>query len=78
MENSIDIQWMQKALELAKKGLGFVSPNPLVGCVIVSSEGDLIGEGYHEKFGEPHEEVNAVNSVEDQKRVKNATVYVTL
>lgn len=70
--------WMQRALSLAEKGRGYVSPNPMVGCVIVSEEGDVIGEGYHERFGQAHAEVNAVKSVGDSSRLKNATVYVTL
>ncbi len=69
--------YMQRALELAKNGLGNVSPNPMVGCVIVYN-GLVIGEGWHQKFGEAHAEVNAVNSVEDKALLKKATVYVTL
>lgn len=70
--------WMRKALELARKGLGFTSPNPMVGCVIVSKEGKLIGSGFHEKYGEGHAELNAVQSVKHKKSLKNAIVYVTL
>lgn len=70
--------WMQKALSLAEKGLGYASPNPMVGCVIVSSEGNIIGEGYHERFGQAHAEVNAVHAVKDEDLLKDATVYVTL
>ncbi|MEX0844336.1 MAG: bifunctional diaminohydroxyphosphoribosylaminopyrimidine deaminase/5-amino-6-(5-phosphoribosylamino)uracil reductase RibD [Balneolaceae bacterium] len=73
-----DSDWMQQALTLAKKGKGYVSPNPMVGCIIVSEKGTLIGEGYHQKFGESHAEVNAVESVKNKKHLKNATVYVTL
>lgn len=73
-----DEQWMRQALELAKKGEGYVSPNPMVGCVIVSRQGELIGSGYHKKFGEAHAEVNAVNSVNDKSLLEKATVYVTL
>ncbi len=69
---------MQRALSLASHGLGYVSPNPMVGCVIVSSEGDIIGEGYHEKYGKAHAEVNAVQSVKVMKTLEGATVYVTL
>ena len=68
---------MQQALDLAIKGMGMVSPNPMVGCVIVH-EGKVIGEGYHEKYGGLHAEPNAVNSVEDKNLIKDATVYVTL
>lgn len=69
---------MQRALSLAGKGAGYVSPNPMVGCVIVSADGNIIGEGYHERYGQAHAEVNAVNAVEDTALLKNATVYVTL
>lgn len=73
-----DRKWMKKALKLAEKGKGYVSPNPLVGSVIVSKEGDLIGSGYHEKFGGPHAEINALNSIKDRTNLIDATVYVTL
>ncbi len=76
--NKIDQHWMREALKLAQKGEGHVSPNPLVGCVIVSKGGDKIGEGYHQKYGGPHAEVHAVNSVKPKKLLKEATVYVTL
>lgn len=70
--------WMQRALSLAEKGRGYVSPNPLVGCVIVSAEENVIGEGYHERYGTPHAEVIALNSVADRKQLNGATIYVTL
>ena len=69
---------MQRALSLAEKGLGYVSPNPMVGCVIVSEDGNIIGEGYHERYGKAHAEVNAVRSVKDSELLKGASVYVTL
>jgi diaminohydroxyphosphoribosylaminopyrimidine deaminase/5-amino-6-(5-phosphoribosylamino)uracil reductase len=69
--------YMQRALELAEWGRGNVSPNPLVGCVIVCDD-KIIGEGYHQKYGGPHAEVNAVNSVIDSEMLKKSTVYVTL
>ncbi|MEX2457107.1 MAG: bifunctional diaminohydroxyphosphoribosylaminopyrimidine deaminase/5-amino-6-(5-phosphoribosylamino)uracil reductase RibD [Balneolaceae bacterium] len=78
MNHQKDKVWMQKALSLAEKGLGYVSPNPMVGCVIVSEKDDIIGQGYHERFGQAHAEVNAVHSVKDELLLKNATVYVTL
>jgi diaminohydroxyphosphoribosylaminopyrimidine deaminase/5-amino-6-(5-phosphoribosylamino)uracil reductase len=66
---------MTRALELSKKAVGFVNPNPLVGAVIVK-DNRIIGEGYHEYFGGPHAEVNAfANAKED---VEGATMYVTL
>ena len=52
---------MKKALELARKGEGYVNPNPLVGAVIVKG-GEIIGQGYHEFFGGNHAEINAINS----------------
>ncbi len=70
--------WMRQALELAQKGSGFVSPNPMVGCVIVDKNGEKIGEGFHEKYGEAHAEVNAVNAVKNKDALEGATVYVTL
>lgn len=74
----IDEFWMKEALDLAKRGRDYVSPNPMVGCVIIDSNGKKIGQGYHKKFGGPHAEVHAVESVEDSTLLKNATVYVTL
>ena len=68
---------MQRGLLLAKLGAGTVSPNPMVGCVIVH-EGRIIGEGYHQKYGEAHAEVNAINSVLDKSLLSASTVYVTL
>lgn len=72
-----DEQFMTRALELAHLGIGSVSPNPRVGCVIVH-EGKIIGEGWHKKFGGPHAEVNAVNDVRDQSLLAESTVYVNL
>lgn len=69
--------YMQRAIELASQGLGHVSPNPLVGCVIVHNE-QIIGEGYHYQFGGPHAEVVAINSVKNRKLLKSSTLYVTL
>jgi diaminohydroxyphosphoribosylaminopyrimidine deaminase/5-amino-6-(5-phosphoribosylamino)uracil reductase len=68
---------MRRCIELAKNGLGTTYPNPLVGSVIVH-EGKIIGEGWHKKAGEPHAEVNAVNSVKDKSLLKEATIYVSL
>ncbi|GAA4850236.1 bifunctional diaminohydroxyphosphoribosylaminopyrimidine deaminase/5-amino-6-(5-phosphoribosylamino)uracil reductase RibD [Algivirga pacifica] len=69
--------YMARALELARLGRGKVSPNPMVGCVIVY-QNKIIGEGYHQVYGGPHAEVNAVNSVEDKTLLKKAEMYVTL
>lgn len=72
-----DLHYMQRALDLAQKGSGKVSPNPMVGCVIVCND-VVIGEGYHEQYGGLHAEPNAVNNVVDKERIKQSTVYVTL
>lgn len=70
---------MQRCIDLAKQGAGNVAPNPMVGCVIVNN-GEIIGEGYHKKFGEAHAEVNAINSVAKEKQhlLKESTLYVNL
>lgn len=78
ISKTIDQQWMKEALLLAEKGKGNVSPNPLVGCVIIDSKGEKIGEGYHREFGKPHAEVNALASIKNKDSLKGATVYVTL
>lgn len=67
--------YMRKAIELAKNGEGFVSPNPLVGAVIVK-DGKIIGEGYHEKCGELHAERNALKNCKESPN--GGTIYVTL
>lgn len=72
-----DERYMRRCFELAKKGLGYVAPNPMVGAVIVH-DGKIIGEGFHRKYGEAHAEVNAVNSVEDKSLLKESTIYVSL
>lgn len=75
---STDERLMAECLRLAKKGAGFVSPNPLVGCVIFK-DGKIVGKGFHKAFGSAHAEVNAV---EDAKKhgynLEGATVYVNL
>ncbi|HAC25127.1 MAG TPA: riboflavin biosynthesis protein RibD, partial [Cytophagales bacterium] len=72
-----DEHYMQRALELALGGEGSVSPNPLVGCVLVQ-QGAIIGEGWHRQFGHAHAEVNAIESVADKQQVAGATAYVNL
>jgi len=67
--------WMQRAFDLALLGSGRVAPNPLVGCVIVK-ENRILGEGYHQQYGGPHAEVNAIRSCSES--VEGATAYVTL
>lgn len=72
-----DTKYMLRALQLAKLGLGTVSPNPMVGCVIVH-ENKIIGEGFHQKYGGPHAEVFAINSVKNTELLSKSTLYVTL
>ena len=70
-------KYIQRTFYLAKKGLGKVFPNPLVGCVIVKNN-KIIGEGYHKKYGGNHAEVNAINSVKDKKQINDSSVYINL
>lgn len=68
---------MQRCITLARNGLGTTYPNPLVGSVIVYND-EIIGEGWHQKSGEPHAEVNAINSVKDKSLLSKSTIYVNL
>jgi diaminohydroxyphosphoribosylaminopyrimidine deaminase / 5-amino-6-(5-phosphoribosylamino)uracil reductase len=72
-----DELFMERCIELARNGLGFVAPNPMVGSVIVHN-GKIIGEGYHKNHGEAHAEVNAVNSVKNKLLLTESTLYVNL
>ncbi|MDD2635473.1 MAG: bifunctional diaminohydroxyphosphoribosylaminopyrimidine deaminase/5-amino-6-(5-phosphoribosylamino)uracil reductase RibD [Bacteroidales bacterium] len=72
-----DEKYMSRCIELAQKGIRNVAPNPMVGSVIVH-DGKIIGEGYHQKYGEAHAEVNAVKSVNDKSLLKESTLYVSL
>ena len=65
------------ALALAKKGLGSVSPNPMVGCIIVKDD-EIVAQGYHQKYGEAHAEVNAINTLPSSIKPSECTLYVTL
>ncbi len=76
MKNADEI-FMKRAILLAKRAIGRVCPNPLVGAVIVKN-GVVVGEGYHKKSGMPHAEIEAINSVKHQDDLKNATIYVNL
>jgi diaminohydroxyphosphoribosylaminopyrimidine deaminase/5-amino-6-(5-phosphoribosylamino)uracil reductase len=69
--------YIARCIELAKNGFGTTYPNPMVGSVIVYN-GQIIGEGWHKKSGEPHAEVNAIRSVKDKSLLKKATIYVSL
>lgn len=75
--DKVDEQYMRRALLLAEKAGVAAAPNPMVGAVIVL-QNKIIGEGYHQRYGEAHAEVNAVEAVGDQRMLKDATLYVTL
>ena len=70
-----DQKYIRRAIALAKRGIGWVNPNPLVGAVVVKN-GRIIGEGYHAFFGGPHAEINAIENASES--VKDATLYVTM
>ena len=70
-----EIEYMSKALRLAKKGLYTAHPNPRVGCVIVSDD-KIVGEGWHQSSGGPHAEIHALNHAGE--KAKKATAYITL
>jgi diaminohydroxyphosphoribosylaminopyrimidine deaminase / 5-amino-6-(5-phosphoribosylamino)uracil reductase len=76
-QNEFDEIMMRRALDLAARSAGSVSPNPMVGAVIVGPDRMVIGEGWHERYGGPHAEINALRSVEG-KDLTDATLYVTL
>lgn len=71
--------YIRRCIELAQKALGNTYPNPLVGSVIINN-GKIIGEGFHKKAGEPHAEINAINSIreEDKHLIPESTIYVSL
>ena len=75
-----DEKYMRRCIQLAKNGLQNAKPNPMVGAVIVSADGRIIGEGYHVRCGEGHAEVNAFASVrpEDEVLLSDSTIYVSL
>ena len=77
--NDFDKKMMARALELARRGQGCVEPNPMVGCVLVSPSGEILGEGWHQKYGGHHAEVNALLDAKERgNSVEGATAYVTL
>lgn len=76
MTNSFDTACMRRAVELARLGEGHVEPNPMVGAVIVSAGGEVVGEGFHERFGGPHAEVAGLAAAREAAR--GGTLYVTL
>lgn len=74
---SSDEIYMSRCLQLATNGRGWVSPNPMVGAVVVC-DGVIIGEGFHREYGKPHAEVNAINNVVDKSLLSRSTIYVSL
>ncbi|MGV0024163.1 bifunctional diaminohydroxyphosphoribosylaminopyrimidine deaminase/5-amino-6-(5-phosphoribosylamino)uracil reductase RibD [Phormidesmis priestleyi] len=74
-QGELDRNLLQRCLELARQAIGQTAPNPLVGCVIVR-DGQIVGEGFHPKAGQPHAEVFALRAAGD--RAQNATLYVNL
>ena len=70
-----DLKFIKRALKLAEGGRGYVSPNPLVGAVLVK-DGKIVGEDYHQRYGEAHAEVNAIQAAGDESL--GSTLYVTL
>lgn len=73
--------WMRRCLELAKTGAGLVSPNPMVGAVLVTPDGNMLGEGAHRMYGGPHAEVRAIQSAEQEhgpEALRDAILYVNL
>jgi diaminohydroxyphosphoribosylaminopyrimidine deaminase / 5-amino-6-(5-phosphoribosylamino)uracil reductase len=72
-----DEKFMLRAIELAEMGRGKVSPNPMVGCVLVH-DGQIIGEGFHEFYGGPHAEPNAIASVSQKELIPESTAYISL
>ncbi len=74
--NPFDELMMRRAIELARRGLGFVEPNPVVGAIVVDSSGTVVGEGWHQKYGGPHAEVHALSQA--GTKAFGSTLYVTL
>lgn len=77
MNSASHPSYMARCLYLAGLGNSFTAPNPMVGAVIVHN-GEIIGEGYHKKYGTPHAEPNAINSVKEKSLLKKSTLYVNL
>ncbi len=74
-QNSLDYQYMSRAIQLAEKGLYTTQPNPRVGCVVVANN-EIVGEGYHQQAGGPHAEIHALNQA--AAKARGATAYVSL
>ncbi|MEU2184390.1 bifunctional diaminohydroxyphosphoribosylaminopyrimidine deaminase/5-amino-6-(5-phosphoribosylamino)uracil reductase RibD, partial [Streptomyces thermolilacinus] len=76
MATAADTTAMRRAIALAARGLGYTSPNPVVGCVVLDASGHEVGAGYHERAGGPHAEVHALRQAGVLAR--GGTAYVTL
>ena len=76
LKHEIYTKWMKRALLLAELGKGKVSPNPMVGAVILDKDGNLISEGFHYKSGMPHAEAMAFNNL--KKDARGGSIYVNL
>jgi diaminohydroxyphosphoribosylaminopyrimidine deaminase/5-amino-6-(5-phosphoribosylamino)uracil reductase len=78
--SDLDLHWMQRALELARRGIGVTSPNPAVGCIILDRAGQVVGEGWHEYDLRDHAEIVALKEAQQHAadRVHGGTAYVTL
>lgn len=72
-----DEKYMYRCLQMARIGNGFTAPNPMVGAVVVYND-RIIGEGYHQRYGEAHAEPNAINSVTEKELLRESTLYVNL
>lgn len=77
MGTDLDKEMMKRCIQLAQNGLGQVYPNPMVGCVI-TRQNKIIAESWHQKAGEPHAEVNAINLLSDKSILSECTLYVSL
>ncbi len=71
-----DLELMRRAIRLARQGEGAVEPNPMVGAVVVSAKGEIVGEGWHQRYGEAHAEINALTQAKEA--AEGGTLYVTL
>ena len=76
-QSQIDEKYMRRCLQLAQCGRQGAAPNPMVGAVVVC-DGRIIGEGYHQRCGGPHAEVNAIRSVKEPELLRRSTIYVSL
>ena len=75
-KENINEKYMKECIELAKKGEGYVSPNPLVGSIVLDKDGNVVGKGCHEKYGEAHAEINALNQAGN--KAEGGAIYVSL